>query len=350
MQPWLIYGATGYTGRMIAQQAARQGLRPVLAGRGDNVRPLAESLGLPARTFDLADARATRAGLDGMALVLNCAGPFSATAAPMIEACLAAGVHYLDITGEIAVFEYAHAQSDAAHAKGIVLCPGVGFDVVPTDCLAAALKEALPDATSLSLGFDTRSPMSPGTTKTMIEGLPGGGKVRRDGRIVDVPLAFSVRRIDFGFGEKTAVTIPWGDVSTAYYSTGIPNIDCYLAVPGRAARHMKLMNGIRPLLRLRVVQAFLKRRVERNARGPDDAQRAKLRTAVWGEARNERGDVRVGRLTTANGYALTVDSALALTRHLFEHPPAAGGHYTPSRLCGWRFVETLPGSGTLQIA
>src|SRR5206468_1467866 len=123
-RPWLLYGATGYTGKKIAQQAVRQGLRPILAGRGDGVRRVAAELGLPARVFGLDDAAAVRTGLDGVHAVLHCAGPFSATAAPMIEACLATGAHYLDITGEIAVFEFAASRDADALKRGVVLCPG----------------------------------------------------------------------------------------------------------------------------------------------------------------------------------------------------------------------------------
>jgi len=154
---WMIYGANGYTGELIAREAARRGLKPVLAGRRrESVEELARTLGLEARAFGLDDVAALTGQIQGHALVLNCAGPFSATAAPMMEACLRAGAHYLDITGEIAVFEHAQSLDARARDAGVVLCPGVGFDVIPTDCVAAALKAALPDATHLALGFDSR--------------------------------------------------------------------------------------------------------------------------------------------------------------------------------------------------
>jgi len=227
---WMIYGANGYTGELIARDAVRRGLRPVLAGRSrDKVEVLARELGLEARVFGLDDPARLLAQIKGHGLILHCAGPFSATAAPMIEACLRAGAHYLDITGEIAVFEHAQSLNERARAAGSVICPGVGFDVVPTDCVAAALKDALPDATHLALGFDSRSSFSPGTAKTSIEGLAQGGKVRRDGKIVSVPLAYRVRRIDFGAGEKLAMTIPWGDVSTAWHTTGIARFEDLLS-------------------------------------------------------------------------------------------------------------------------
>jgi short subunit dehydrogenase-like uncharacterized protein len=349
MADWLIYGATGYTGRLIAEKAASQGLRPVLAGRSRAVEAVATTLGLPSKVFDLGDAAATEAALAGVSLVLNCAGPFSATAAAMMAACVAARAHYLDITGEIAVFEHGHVLDAAARSAGIVICPGVGFDVVPTDCVALALHQAMPDATSLALGFDSRSPLSPGTAKTMVEGLGEGGYVRKGGQLTPVPLAYDVRRVDFGFGPKTAMTIPWGDVATAYYTTGIPDIACYIACPAKLAKASRRMNAFRWVFRARWVQALMKRRIDKRVTGPDATTRDGLRTAVWGEARNAKGEICEARIETANGYSLTVDSALAVVQRLLIGEPVAGGYYTPARLCGADLVKQLPGSGELVL-
>lgn len=347
---WMIYGASGYTGALIARQALQLGLRPILAGRSQAVQALAAELGLDARLFDLQDAAACRAGLTDVGLVLNCAGPFSATIGPMLQACLQAGAHYLDITGEIEVFEQAFRHDAEARERGLVVCPGVGFDVVPTDCVAAALKAALPDARSLSLGFDMDSSLSPGTAKSALEGLPLGGKVREGGRIVTVPLAWRRRRIDFGLGPKQATTIPWGDVSTAYHSTGIAQISCYIPMPPALSWALRLFNPARRLLALAGVQRLGRRLIDRYVHGPDLAQRTSQSTAVWGEARNARGEVRIARLRTSNPYELTVHSALAVVRQLLAQAPAQGGYYTPSRLCGWQLVERLPGCGQVQIS
>lgn len=347
---WMIYGVNGYSGQLIARQARALGLQPVLAGRSPAVRRLAEELGLPARLFDLADAAATREGLVGIGLVLNCAGPFSQTIAPLLAACLEAGAHYLDITGEIEVFEYAASQSAAASARGVVVCPGVGFDVVPTDCLAAALKEALPDAQRLRLGFDMDSPMSPGTAKSLLEALPQGGKVRRAGRISGVPLAAERPRIDFGFGPKAAVCIPWGDVSTAYHSTGIGDIRCYIPAPRLLSTLMRALDPLRALFAWPPVQRALIRAIERWVHGPSEAQRRQQATAVWGEVSNARGERRVGYLRTGNPYELTIHAALAVVQHLLQQPQAAAGYQTPSSLCGWRLLERLPGAQQLEIS
>jgi short subunit dehydrogenase-like uncharacterized protein len=292
------------------------------------VEQLASSLGLQARIFDLENATATTRSIEGMGLVLNCAGPFSATAAPMMTCCLAAHVHYLDITGEIGVFEHSRTLDAAARAAGIVICPGVGFDVIPTDCVAATLKAALPNATHLALGFDSRSGLSPGTAKTSVEGLAQGGKVRQNGHIISVPLAYKTRRIDFGNGEKLAMTIPWGDVSTASATTGIPNIEVYIPGSPAMVARARRANRFKWLLGTGVVQNFMKRRIERTVKGPSAAKREAQPTFVWGEVTNARGDKRTARIKTANGYSLTVSGALAVVEHLLTYD-VPGGAYTP---------------------
>lgn len=346
---WMIYGANGYTGELIAREAARRGLTPVLAGRRrESVEAPAHALGLEARAFGLDDAAALAAQIQGHALVLNCAGPFSATAAPMIEACLRERAHYLDITGEIAVFDHAQSLDARARDAGVVLCPGVGFDVIPTDCVAAALKAALPDATHLALGFDSRSGFSPGTAKTSVEGLAQGGKVRRGGKIVTVPLAYAVRRIDFGDGEKDAMTIPWGDVSTAYHTTGIPDIEVFIPGSPRMIASARRANWVRPLLGLAWVQKLIKAHIARTVKGPSEEKREQMPTFVWGEATNARGEKKTARIRTANGYSLTITGSLAVVEHLMT-ARATGGAYTPARLVGADLVTRLPGSGPLQI-
>ncbi len=347
---WLLYGANGYTGELIAREAVRRGLRPILAGRSRTpIEALAHQLGLEARAFALDGAGPPAAALAGVGLVLHCAGPFSATAAPMMSACLGARAHYLDITGEITVFEMAQRRGAEARAAGVVLCPGVGFDVVPTDCLALALSEALPDATQIALGFDGASAVSRGTAKTMVEGLGEGGCVRAAGALRRVPLGYRDRRIDFGAGEKCAMTIPWGDVSTAFHTTGIPNVEVYVPISPRRLGQLRRLNRLRWLLRLASVQRFMKGRVARQPPGPDEAQRGVTPTHVWGEVVNAAGRSRTGRIVTANGYTVTVHAALGVVLRLLAGDAPAGA-LTPSRLMGARYVETLPGSGKLVIA
>ncbi len=344
----LIYGANGYSGTMISREARERGLEPVLAGRSrEPVEKLGRDLDLPFRVFSLDDPGALASELRGFRVLINCAGPFSATARPMMDACIETGVHYCDITGEIDVFVEAHNRRQRAETAGVVVCPGVGFDVVPTDCLAAKLKQALPDANRLALGFDSRSGMSPGTAKTSIEGLARGGKVRRGGKIVTVPLAYRTRLIDFGDGEKLAMTIPWGDVATAYYTTGIPDIDVYIPASPRLVSRLKKMNWVRPLLGLAAVQNFMKKRVDRSVKGPTAEQRARLSTALWGEVVNPAGHIRTARFTTANGYTVTMNAAVSISQYLLKCEGVAGA-LTPSQLMGADFAFGLPGSSELE--
>ena len=346
---WLLYGATGYTGELIAREACRRGQRPILAGRNAAVvERLARELGCEWRSFALDDANALGAGLAGASLVLHCAGPFSITAEPMMRACLAARAHYLDITGEIDVFERAHGLDAAAREAGVLLCPGVGFDVVPSDCLAAQIKAALPDASHLALGFDSRSAPSRGTAKTMIESLRERSKIRVDGRIVSIPLASRVREIDFGEGPRSAVAIPWGDVSTAFYTTGIPNIEVYIPSSPRAIRRMRRLDRWRGILSLGPVQSWLKRRVDRAAPGPDAEQREQTPVLLWGEGRNATGRTVVGRLRVANGYTTTVHSSLLIVEHTLGGATPTG-YRTPSQVVGADFVGRLPGSTGVSI-
>lgn len=346
---WMIYGANGYTGELIAREAKRRGMRPILAGRSVKpVETLAQELDLPSRVFSLDDEAGVTAALEKVGLVLHCAGPFSATSAPMLEGCLKAGAHYLDITGEIDVFQHAREQHQRACDAGVVVCPGVGFDVIPTDCVAACLKDLMADAHSLSLGFDTASGLSHGTAMTTVEFIAKGGRARRNGTVVTVPMAEKVRRIDFGAGEKTAMTIPWGDVATAFETTGIPNIDVYVPVPAAFVPIARFGNLMRPLLATRLAQWLMKKAVHHLVTGPDEDARANLDTAVWGEARDQEGRTVSVRIRTANGYALTVTGSLKVVEHLIGGE-AAAGYWTPARLMGAGLVESLPGSGTFQV-
>jgi short subunit dehydrogenase-like uncharacterized protein len=347
--PWLLYGANGYTGELIAREAVALGMRPVLAGRSrQKITKLAAELNCPSAVFDLDDHTALCSTLSQVAAVLHCAGPFSQTAPSMMQGCLATHVHYLDITGEIDVFELAASVSGKAQRAGIVLCPGVGFDVVPTDCVAARLKEAMPDATHLALGFDSRAGLSKGTAKTAIESAARGSCVRIDGRLVTEKLASRTRRIDFGDGEKLAVSIPWGDVSTAYYTTGIRNIEVYTATSQKAADSMRRANLLRPLLRQRWIRELAKFNAQRRITPPGRTERENNPTHVWGEARNAAGEVKTARLRTANGYSLTVYAALGILHEVLGRA-CNPGFTTPSSLVGADFVSSLPGSSTIRI-
>lgn len=340
---WLLYGANGYTGQLIAREARQRGLQPILAGRNDeSIAAIAAETGFDRLVFELEDTVAVNKALRGISVVLHCAGPFSVTSQAMIEACLENGCHYLDITGEISVFANAHKQSAEARHADVVLMPGVGFDVVPTDCLAATLVRALPAATTITIAFESGSRMSPGTAKTSIEGLAGGGCVRQGGKLKWVPLAWKTREIPFKHGKRLAVTIPWGDVFTAYISTGVPNIETYMAAPPSSILKMKRMRMLKPLLSMQWVQNMMKRRIESTVSGPEVSERQSTKMQIWGEAATADGRSVSGTMTTPNGYEVTITASLGIVEYLLEND-VEGGFYTPSLLMGADYAASLPG-------
>lgn len=334
----MIYGANGYTGELIAREAARRGDHPILAGRNaERIENLAQELGCEARVFDL-----DRIDLTGVSLVLHCAGPFIHTSKPMVKTCLAAGVHYLDITGEIGVFESIHRRDPEAKQRGVTLLPGVGFDVVPTDCLAAMLHAELPDANELWLAFSMRNgTVSRGTLKTMIEGAGLGGAIRRNGRIEVVPQLYDVRKIPFRSGPRLAMTIPWGDVSTAFHTTGIPNIRVYSSQSPRALRRIRWMRPFLPLLRIGPLRRLAQKYAERTP-GPTAEQRATSRVEIWGRAVNAQGTVVTKTMTVAEGYHFTVLSSLEAVKRVLAAPRP--GAFTPAKFFGAGFVKEIAGT------
>lgn len=339
---YAIYGANGYTGQLIAKLAVEKGHHPILAGRSAGpVRALADSLQLPHRAFALDSTQSVDQGLAGASLILNCAGPFSRTARALVDGCLRNRVHYLDISGEVEVFEACAARGARARAGGVLLLPGVGFDVVPSDCLAAHLKARLPSATHLALAFQAGR-LSRGTATTMLENIHRGGLVRRQGKLSQVPAAWKSRVIDLGRGPVKAVTIPWGDISTAFYSTSIPNIEVYLAAPWSTRAGMKLTRWLGPLLSRGSVQELLKKRIAAGPAGPTDEQRARGRSLLWGEVTDETGGRAVTRMEAPEGYTLTAMAAVAIVERVLHGAPPIG-YQTPSTAFGADFVLGLEG-------
>lgn len=345
---FLIYGANGFTGKLIAEKAKRLGLTPTVAGRSpDAVEKIARELGLPHRAFALGSAEEVDSGIRGARLVLHCAGPYSATSRPMVDACLRAGAHYLDITGELRVLEAVLSRDAEAKASGSVLLPAVGFDVVPTDCMAATLHAAMPDATRLELAFSGGLAPSPGTAKTAVEGLHIGALVRRDGQFVTLKAPLT-REIPFGGGPQFAMSIPWGDLVTAYYSTKIPTITVYTVVPRGVARVAPMLRFWSPLLRKPSVIRFLQHEVEKRAKGPSAEQRESFRMWIWGRVENADGRAVEGHLELPEGYRLTVDAALESAKRVLSGDVMPGAT-TPSKAFGADFVTRLPGVGQFRL-
>lgn len=332
----LIYGATGYTGGLIARMAAAAGIPLLVGGRSaDRLQPLAAQLGVEHRAFTLEDPQ-----LDGVTVLLNCAGSFAQTSPPLVRACLGAGAHYLDITGEAAEIEAVRAHDATAQAAGVMLMPGVGFGIVPTDCLAAYVAARLPDATQLTLAFETVGGVSQGTLVTLLGGLHQPGVQRRDGQLVPARPAERVRQFDFGDGPQAAVLNPWrGDTVSAFHTTGIPTITTYAAFPG-AVRFLMRARWLHGLWGSGPVQALLRRVFRRLPAGPPEDELQAGYTRVWAEATH--GDqCAAARLHGPEAYRFTGLTATAIAQRVLAGE-APAGYQTPAGVYGADFVLTLP--------
>jgi len=339
----LLYGANGYTGQLIIQRALEKGLKPIIAGRNAPlVQQLAQRYNLDHRVFALDNQNEIQKGLEGIKVVLHAAGPFKFTSQPMVEACLKNKTHYLDITGEIEVFERCASYDKQAQEAGIMVMPGAGFDVVPSDCLAAHLKKRLPDATQLQMAFAGGSGLSQGTAKTAVENLGRGGAVRKNGKILVVPNAHKTLEIDFGGKKMLTVCIPWGDVATAWRSTRIPDIEIYTGANSKMVLAMRFANALGWLLRTKTVRQYLKKRIESGPPGPSDTRRGKSRSYFWGKVTNAAGKTCISTQETPEGYTLTAMTSVAIAQNVLNGNFKAG-YQTPSMAYGADFILEMEG-------
>ena len=346
MKTFLIYGSYGYTGQLIANLAVQRGLRPVLAGRDEKrLRAQAESLDLEFHAFSLEDTPSLYSALQDVEGVLHCAGPFVHTFRQMAEACLVTRRHYLDISGEIPGFEALAQMDDDAKRAEVMLLPGAGYDIVPSDCLAMHLKKRLLSATYLRLYIrGVRGGFSRGTARSAIENMHRGGMIRRNKKLVQVPPAWKVLEIDFGRGPVKVVSIGWGDVSTAYHSTGIPNIQTYMAFPPTAIEAWRTMRMIGPLLYTRPVKGLLKQALRLVRSGPTEEQRRSGFSLIVGEAFNDDGGSVSSKLRTPEGYSMTALATVEIIKRIlsgdfkpgFQTPSLA---YGPDFILGFERVE-----------
>jgi short subunit dehydrogenase-like uncharacterized protein len=343
MADLLVYGSYGYTGSLVVDEAVDRGLGVLVAGRDRNaVENQAIRQNCDERVFSLDETRLVDLALEEVDVVLHCAGPFEETADPMVEGCLRTGTHYLDITGELSVFERLATRDDEAEEMEITVLPGVGFDVVPTDCLAAHLAGRLPDIDRLSLGFEVSVGISPGTAKTVVDGLGEGGAVRRNGRIESTPTGRQTRRIDFGNGQRSAMAIPWGDVATAYHTTGIGDISVYTAVPSWVPRVTRVGGLFGSLASADPVRSTLEWLVDARVDGPSAAEREQNRSYVWGEAETDGGDRAVSRLVCPGTYQLTRLTAVEIAERVVDGD-APEGFQTPAGAFGPDLILDIEG-------
>lgn len=348
MTSWALYGATGYTGKLIVEEAVKRGHRPLLLGRSEQkLRAVADPHGLPSRAVPLDDPGGLRAAIDGVKLVLHAAGPFVKTWEPMVNACLDVKAHYLDITGELAVFEQVYARDDEAAKRGVCLISGVGFDVVPTDCLAMHVVQRVKRPRRLEIAIAAIGQPSGGTAASVIEMLPRGFLARRGGKLVSIPPLKGSKKVQFPEREATVVPAPLADLVSAYHSTAVEDISCYLAVPKRVG---KLARSLWPVAAAAfpIAQAVLRHdrlreklgaRVQVGTEGPTAEQRAKSRSFIWARVEADGGGVE-STLSTIEGYDFTKMAAVRILERVLKTSPT--GAKSPGQVVGKDFVLELP--------
>lgn len=340
---WMIYGANGYTGQLIAAEAKKRGLEPVIAGRNaEAIEALATSLDLPWRAFAMDSVAEVEAGIRDVALLLNCAGPFVRTADIAVQACIRSGADYLDIAGEPRVFEQIYCRHDQARAAGSVVIPAVGFDVVPSDMLANQLHARLPDAESLEMAFFGSGSGSAGSAKTVFGMMADKCMVRRNGKLRSMALASLTKKVAFSDREEWCMSVTWGDISSAYRSTGIPNITMYMASPLETAKKMRRFSWLTPLLSIAFLRNALFKKMDATIQGPDQATRESSCMRLWGKATNAQGESVEATVDTPEGFTLTTQTALACVERLMQGG-IEGGAFTPTQVFGTEFALGIPG-------
>lgn len=339
----MIYGATGYTGQLVVAEAVRSGLHTVLAGR--NARKLAEVTNkwtLASRTVALDDADGLLSALEGVSVLVNCAGPFSRTAEPMVDACLKTGTHYLDITGEAAELEALASRDAEARQAKVMILPGAGFDVVASDCLIAGLA-ARHAGCRIRLGIAPRSGLSRGTLRTILENL-GTLPIRRDGAIVQVAAGSLRHEFDFADGTKAALVSAWGDVATAYRSTGIANIETYSQANGQ----VRFLTWMGRLLGWGFVRCMLSAGLRLGSAGPSEHDRRASSVTIVAEIENTAGARAAARLRVPDPYGFTAKAVIAMAARALRGELKIG-YQTPSSAYGADFVQRFEGVGVTHL-
>jgi short subunit dehydrogenase-like uncharacterized protein len=339
MGKFLIYGAYGYTGKIIVERAVERGLTPILGGRNlHKIKAIADQYNLAYIHLKASDVDGWSKALEQVDLVLNCAGPFALTVEYIVPFCLRSNTHYLDITGEIDVFSYIASLDREAKTSSVVLLPGVGFDIVPTDCLGAQLHEQLPDATHLELAFQGNSGISRGTALSMARRYHEGGTIRENGKLTPVPIAYEVKPIYFGGMDRTCMTIPWGDVYTAYHTTGIKNIKVYTGVNQKTLKSLLSYKKLTWIAKTAVAQWLMRKIIRKKVDGPSAEARANNQTYLWGKVWNEAGKSVSMEMTTPESYHLTALTAIASVEKVLSGE-VAPGYQTPVKAFGNKFIE-----------
>jgi short subunit dehydrogenase-like uncharacterized protein len=334
----MVYGATGFTGRLITLGLRAQGVSPVLGGRNrSKLRELGRRLDLDWRAAPLDDPGQLDAALADVDVVLHTAGPFSHTARPMVEACLRTGTHYLDVAGEAPPIESLAKHDAEARRCGIMIMPAVGFDVVPSDCLAAHVARRLPGARHLAIGIAAMGFLTPGSAKAFLAYAGEPVRVRRGGKLTGVPPGAVERSFDFGQGSRRSSAMSWGDTATAFYTTGIPNITTYFELTPRLRAALSACLTWGRMLGSGPAQAVMQAFTDMLPDGPTEEQRRSRRMAIVAEAEDAAGRRVASRLHTPESYTFTSMTAPRIARRVAEGDLEVG-FQTPGRVYGPDFV------------
>jgi short subunit dehydrogenase-like uncharacterized protein len=224
-----------------------------------------------------------------------------------------------------------------------MLMPGVGFDVVPTDSVAKKISETQHNTTSLKLAFASiGGSISHGTATTMAEKLGEGGAKRKNGKIVRTPLGENGMYVDFGKKQLFVMSIPWGDISTAYHTTGIPNIETFYAVKPSVYKWMRFQKYFNWLLRLDLVRNLVKKKIDQRPAGPNEHMRQKGISLVWGKGTNDNGESITIRLKGPEGYTFTAHASLIIAKEILQGNWKPG-YQTPAGQFGSEMVLKVPG-------
>ena len=336
---WMLYGATGYTGTLIAEEAVRRGHHPVLAGRNaEKLRTLADRLELEWVAFSLEDERALLLATESVSLMLHAAGPFTKTCAPMMDACLTSKTHYLDISNEISVLQAAQTRYRIAEKNAVSIIPGVGFGTVACNSLARHVCDQVCDPVTLEIAIAPYLAQgSAGAAKSTLETIAGGGYVRRNGTLVKVPFGSGAKRIRFSDGGHNMLPVPSGDLEAAHLATGIANITVYMTSPLQPNLARLLLPIAQRLLSWDALREQIARQVERHrasnvASNVKKTVDANQRSWLWAHATDRYGNGTEAWLETGEGYAFTASASVHAVEWVLSHRPV--GANSPAAVFG----------------
>jgi short subunit dehydrogenase-like uncharacterized protein len=338
-----VYGATGFTGKLLAGHARDQGVATVLSGRDETkLQSISSELGLDFRVASLPDPESLDRALEGVGVVVNAASPFSLSAPPLIAACLRKGVHYLDVTGEVPVLDMAQRHGAEAYRRGVMIMPAVGFDVVPSDGLAAHVLRRSRSPRRLSIGISGLELLTRGSARTIIDQIGAPVWVRRNGLLVQVPPGSLEHSFDYGDGMRASTAVSWADVASAYFTTGVPDITVYFESTPAVRTHDALLKFCGWAVPLTPWRELLKVTTQWMPEGPTESQRGARHAVIVAEMEDADGTRVRSRMRTPEAYSMTASAACAIVKRVLLGD-VEPGFQTPARVYGADFSLSLPG-------